>query len=88
MTVGRLRPQKEVIMVDLRFQRVNYAYISAYEAIEEMVKYFGVDSVQAALNQIAAQPSVQPTLLESVKNVTCPNCDLTFDVESHKSQSG
>lgn len=47
----------------LKFDRVvDFDYLSAYEVIEKLVERFGVEDVQNALNEIAAQHSVQPTV--------------------------
>lgn len=55
----------------LKFDRVvDLDYLSAYEVIEKLVERFGVEDVQNALNEIAAQHSVQRT----ADNVaTCPH---------------
>lgn len=46
----------------LKFDRVvDFDYLSAYEVIEKLVERFGVEDVQNALNEIAAQQSVQRT---------------------------
>ena len=51
----------------LKFDRVgNLDYLSAYEVIEKLVEMFSIEDVQAALNEIAAQQSVQADV--------CPEC--------------
>ncbi len=47
--------------MDLKVFRVHYEKISAFDMLADITKIFGVASIQAAFDEIAAQQSVQPT---------------------------
>lgn len=64
----------------LKFDRVvDFDYLSAYEVIEKLVERFGVEDVQNALNEIAAQHRVQSDL--GWKCAVCESTNLASDLE-------
>jgi hypothetical protein len=48
-------------MVNMKDIAVHYDKISAFDMLVDIARVAGVESIQTALNEIAAQQSVQPT---------------------------